>query len=804
MPPSGGSPVTSVERRVLEAAQIALTLSDAAREERPYVWVNRAFERLTGYTAADVLGRSCPLLEGPEADPEVVEEIRGALRDAREARGLLRLRRPDGTSYCVEVALSPVRDDEGRVTHMLAVHTDVTSRVEAQSATKETEARYRSVVDAMGEGVVLQGADGRILAANGSAERILGAPLDQMQGQTSADWEPRYIHEDGSPFPAVDHPASVSLRTGEAVDGVLMGVLLDGGAARWISISSRPLRHVGEPAPHAVVVSFSDVTAARALEREARQLADEQSGLRRVATAVAADTAPEEVFALVAEEAARLLGADAAGIGRLAGERKMLVVGAHGAGPIPDPGLAIELRPGDELTRMRETGEPITVNRYDPGEDAVPARHGYGCGAAAPVVIGREIWGAIWVNKIAPYSLPEGAAEQLGRFAELVGLAVTNAEQRARLAEQAATDPLTGLLNHRAFHQQLGRELGRARRHGRELALVVLDVDRFKEINDGSGHQHGDRVLREVADRLRDVSRVEDVIARLGGDEFALLMPECGKLQAYVAAERARSSISAHEVAGHRGITVSAGVCDLTLAPDADALLRLADGALYWSKVHGRDVTFIYDPATIQELSAQERAEHLQRSHAIVGIRALARAIDAKNPSTREHSDRVAGLAARLAQARDWSPERVAQLNEAALVHDVGKIGVPDQILLKPGSLTPAEYEAVKEHAALGARILDDVLDREQVAWVRSHHERPDGSGYPDGLAGDEIPEGAALLAAADAFDVMTTARPYSAPRTPEQAVEEIRVLAGHQFSAAAVRALEAVVEAGVGLAGAP
>ncbi|MDX6713797.1 MAG: hypothetical protein QOH30_355, partial [Baekduia sp.] len=189
--------------------------------------------------------------------------------------------------------------------------------------------------------------------------------------------------------------------------------------------------------------------------------------------------------------------------------------------------------------------------------------------------------------------------------------------------------------------------------------------------------------------------------------------------------------------------------------------------------------------------SAAERLQHLQRSQALVGIRALARAIDARDPSTSEHSERVAKLAARLAEQRGWAPDRVALLHEAALVHDVGKIGVPDAILLKPSRLTREEYAVIQGHAEMSARIVEEVLDAEQVDWILSHHERPDGLGYPRGLVGDALTEGAALLAAADAFDVMVSARPYSPGRSIDEALRECHALVGQQFTAAAFAALE-------------
>jgi diguanylate cyclase (GGDEF)-like protein/putative nucleotidyltransferase with HDIG domain len=324
------------------------------------------------------------------------------------------------------------------------------------------------------------------------------------------------------------------------------------------------------------------------------------------------------------------------------------------------------------------------------------------------------------------------------------------------------------------------------------VAVAQIDVDHFKGVNDAGGHAAGDEVLRAIAVHLREHLRAEDVLARVGGDEFAVLLPEADAAQAAAALERARRTIERAPFANGAHLTISVGVCDVAHARDAGALTRFADGALYWSKEHGRNRVSAYDPETIHELSADERIGQLQRSQALTGIRALARAIDARDPSTRQHSERVAQLTARLAEERGWPAERVALLHEAALVHDVGKIGIPDAILLKPSRLTAEEYEVIKGHAELSARMVEEILCPEQVDWILSHHERPDGGGYPRGLRGEALSEGAALLAAADAFDVMVSARPYSPGRSVADALAECRTLTGAQFTPAAVAALEA------------
>lgn len=360
----------------------------------------------------------------------------------------------------------------------------------------------------------------------------------------------------------------------------------------------------------------------------------------------------------------------------------------------------------------------------------------------------------------------------------------------ARLHREAETDGLTGLVNHRLFQERLRTEVARAIRHHRSLSLAMIDVDGFKQLNDTFGHQTGDDVLTGVAAHLSASVRTSDTVARLGGDEFALLLPETDAAAAETLAERVHDRLRRDD--SHPGVTVtiSTGICDTEFASTVDDLLRFADGALFWTKDHGRNAICRYSPGVVEDLSAEQRGDRLLRNKALGGIRSLARAIDAKDHSTLLHSERVASLAGRLAEALGWPPERVADLREVALIHDVGKIGVPLEVLLKPGSLTDAEYAMIKTHVALGTQIAADVFDEEQLTWLRSHHENEDGSGYPDGLRSAAIPDGAAILRVADSWDVMTSARPYSEAMDATEAIAECQKCAGTPFAPEVVAVL--------------
>ena len=559
----------------------------------------------------------------------------------------------------------------------------------------------------------------------------------------------------------------------------------------------------GHGMPDSRVHTIKDVTERKAAEAELRALAAEQAALRRAATAVAAGAEPRQIFELVAREVANLLGVESGVVSHFdlrAGREEQVSAWTRPGSGIDKPPTRVPLDGGSALAVVYRTGEPALVDYAELGKPSsqLILDRGYRRGVAAPVRVGAALWGAVSAGTADKDRLPPGSELRLARFAELVGLTVANADARSRLIAQAATDPLTKLANHRTFHERLEHEVARAAAEGEDLALALFDLDHFKEVNDAHGHQVGDGVLAEFARRLASQARYGELVARIGGEEFGWILPGSDGLNGWKAAERVRRIVAERDFGSGVGkLSVSAGVCDLTQAASAPELMRLADGALYWAKASGRDLSVHYSPEVVQELSAQERAERLTRSQAVAALRALARAVDAKDPSTARHSERVAEVAVELASAMGWDADRIALLNEAARLHDVGKIGLPDTLLFTAGPFDADERRQVEGHAALGAEIVSDVLNPEQVAWVRCHHERWDGDGYPDRLSGDRIPEGARILAVADAWDAMTSVRTYNDPIPRPAAVEECKRCAGSQFAPAAVEALVWLWETG-------
>jgi GGDEF domain-containing protein len=340
----------------------------------------------------------------------------------------------------------------------------------------------------------------------------------------------------------------------------------------------------------------------------------------------------------------------------------------------------------------------------------------------------------------------------------------------------ATPEPPAGLVGEEAFRTRLDEEFARAERHGRALSVIVFAV--------------APEIICEALflDRFRASLRPGSLLAHLGEGELGLLVPEADGMEAYAAAERLRRAVNPP---GSPPTELSAGVCDLEQVLAPGDLLRLARAALQQAQADGGQRIWRYSA----QVAAQVGVESPLRNDSLAGIRALARAIDHKDRATVGHSDGVAAMAGALAAELGWSTTEIERLELAALVHDVGKMGVPDATLLKPGRLTPAEYEHVQLHSALGAQIAGEVLASDQVQWVRSHHEHVDGTGYPDRLAGDAIPLGARIIAVADAWDVMTSGRPYAAALGTEDALAECIRAAGTQLDVGVVDALVRVLQ---------
>jgi len=373
--------------------------------------------------------------------------------------------------------------------------------------------------------------------------------------------------------------------------------------------------------------------------------------------------------------------------------------------------------------------------------------------------------------------------ELVHSMASQAGIVIDNARLFTQATVRANTDGLTALYNHRHFHERLEQEIARGSRFGTRFSLIMLDIDLFKAYNDIYGHLAGDKTLRKIAGYIKSSIRNLDMAFRYGGEEFAIILPEAWFDDAYKVAERIRQTIESKMGARAMPLTVSLGVASWPAdGVMAEEIIHCADVALYRAKQTGRNRTCLSSEIAKSEVPLEGVGTEVRRGSLSI-VYALAATVDAKDRYTFGHSKKVSEYAIALSQALGLPQDRIATIRDAALLHDIGKIGIPDAILNKEGALTAEEWVPVKAHPELGVEILRHVSDLVNcLPAILHHHERYDGTGYPSGLTVTNIPLEARILALADAYDAITSLRPYHKQLSSQQALTELKRHAGTQF----------------------
>ena len=555
-------------------------------------------------------------------------------------------------------------------------------------------------------------------------------------------------------------------------------------------------------------------------KRRSKQL----SFLNNISRMAISSDDPMHMLGQIVGEIQKNFSFDHIGIGLLDYGTKEIEIKAEAGATAHAVGRRIPLGAGI-LGRVARTGERALVQNAAEGQLGGILQESRAV-LCIPITYGEMLLGALNIESRNESAFSPQDVLILNTLADLLATALHNAFVFQKLQQQSITDGLTGIKTRRFFWEALSAEWKRASRSGRPFSVVLIDLDKFKEVNDTLGHFEGDLVLARVGRLLEQKSRQSNVVARYGGDEFIVLMPETGRDQAQVLAERLRQWIATDPMLNEHKITGSFGVATFpTHGFSIEDIIRVADAGMYVSKRSGGNLVSTAEEFAEGEDSARQRLQisayiegFLQRDHTgpehleeltltlqkLCGgednsnlqllkesIEVLSRAAESRELRTAGHGDLVARYTEIIARALRLSPDEVTNLVYAARVHDVGKIFVPERILNKPGPLTDDEFFLVRMHAKVGAEIVGILPHSKAMREaVEHHHQRVDGSGYPDGLRGEQIPLWARIIGLADAYSNMLMEQSISAARTPEQALDELAKMSGTRFDGMLVRLL--------------
>ena len=521
--------------------------------------------------------------------------------------------------------------------------------------------------------------------------------------------------------------------------------------------------------------------------------------INQLTTIITSNVSIEEIFEGFAEELKKVMDVDWASIALVEGEQLQFLALSSTVSSAWQTGDMIPVKgTATKWVCDRKKGlyeaNLAQYSRFWPGKDHL--KQGMHSVVYMPLIvkdgcIGSLILASRRINAYNPKQI-----SLLERVALQIATPIENSQLYARAEQRARVDELTGLFNRRHFEERLKEELSRHSRYGDVFSLSLIDLDNFKTYNDIYGHPSGDRLLNQMGMIIKRSIRNADQAFRYGGDEFVVILPHTSMEDAYNVAERLRGQV-AHEM-DDQGIAVTCSIGLASYPSDGvitGELVTMADTALYYAKRTGGNR--VYLPSAILSEPATEEGTYA-RGGSLSAVYALASAVDAKDHYTYGHSRKVNAYAVALAEAMGLAPDEVSRISTAALLHDIGKIGISDRILGKKGKLNNEDWEAIKAHPRLGANIVGNVPSLAPcVGAILHHHERWDGTGYPEGLKGENIPVEARIMAIADAFDAMTSDRPYRGAYPHERAVEELRKGAGTQFDAKLVEEFISVIQAG-------
>jgi diguanylate cyclase (GGDEF)-like protein len=553
-------------------------------------------------------------------------------------------------------------------------------------------------------------------------------------------------------------------------------------------------------------------------QRRARHLAF----LNNISKMAISSEDAEQMMADIVREIQKNFRYDHIGIGIMDYATKDIEIKAEAGTTSQTLGRRIAVGSG-VLGKVARTGVSALVQNAGPGQLAGVLAESRAV-LCLPISYGETLLGVLNVESRDENAFAPQDVLILNTLADLLATALHNSFVFRKLQQQSITDGLTGIKTRRFFWEALSSEWKRASRSGRPFSVVLVDLDKFKEVNDSLGHLEGDLVLARVGRLLEQKCRQSNVVARYGGDEFIILMPETGIEQAQVLAERLRLWVATDPMLEEHHITGSFGVASFPVHGfSMEDLIRVADAGMYVAKHAGGNQVSTSDAFgegsavqrqlvsgyiegflqrehngpehleelvnTLRKLCARDSEDEKDRKAIKEAVEALSRAAELREHNAAGHGEQCSHYTGMIARGLNLSAQEVEDITFAGRVHDVGKLFIPDRVLNKPGALTEDEFAVIKKHPQVGAEVLRAIPEIEPVAAaIESHHEAFDGSGYPKGLKGENIPLYGRIVAVADAYVNMTSDRSFAPPKTDEQAIAELGKQSGTRFDGMIVR----------------